>query len=226
MRLERDTGHQTPARDDTSQSSSNHLCLRETVIGTRCHHIATQKEAGQPSAERRSVPRPSSNQGTDYSGVLQPVEFGRILSNLGDSSVNPYNRPAGFPSVFLGCLGHGRAAVARGDVRPRRRSSPPFLQPRTPETCRRAERAHDAVAPPASIDLAKEAARQRHRSPSATQTQWQPAREAQSVRVSGPMSRCAFPKPANSVPDVLKRREQKFQSGGEHPLPVDGEVKA
>src|SRR5205823_10614113 len=52
MRLERGTGHQTPAHDDTSQSSSNHWCLRQAVIGTMCHHIATEK-AGQllqPSA--------------------------------------------------------------------------------------------------------------------------------------------------------------------------------
>jgi hypothetical protein len=32
MRLDQGTGHQTPAHDDTSQSSSNHLCLREVVI--------------------------------------------------------------------------------------------------------------------------------------------------------------------------------------------------
>ena len=32
MRLERGTGHQTPAHDDTSQSSSNHLCLRLSVV--------------------------------------------------------------------------------------------------------------------------------------------------------------------------------------------------
>jgi hypothetical protein len=38
MRLERGTGHQTPAHDDTPQSSFNHLCLREVVISIRCHH--------------------------------------------------------------------------------------------------------------------------------------------------------------------------------------------
>src|SRR4029453_7289786 len=32
MRLDQGAGDQTPAHDDTSQSSSNHLCLREVVI--------------------------------------------------------------------------------------------------------------------------------------------------------------------------------------------------
>ena len=57
MRLERGTGHQTPAYDDTSESSSNHLCLREVVIGIRCHHIATEKKPDNRPPERRSVPR-------------------------------------------------------------------------------------------------------------------------------------------------------------------------
>src|SRR5713101_9327322 len=57
MRLERGTGHQTPADDDTSQSSPNHLCLREVVIGTRCHHTATEKKPDNRPPERRSVPR-------------------------------------------------------------------------------------------------------------------------------------------------------------------------
>ena len=58
MRLERGTGHQTPAHDDTSQNSSNHLCLREVVIGTRCHHIATEKKptTGGPSVAACRAP--------------------------------------------------------------------------------------------------------------------------------------------------------------------------
>src|SRR5262249_26043605 len=128
-------------------------------------------------------------------------------------------------SVFLRCAGHGRVAAAIVGVRPRRRWPPPFLQQQIPETYRLAAPAHDAVAPPANTDLAKEASRHGHRLPSARQTQRQAAREGQSVIVRGPLSRRAFPKPAESSQDVLDRREQKPLSGGEHPLPVDGQVK-
>jgi hypothetical protein len=57
MRLERSTGHQTPAYDDTSQSSFNHLCLPEVVIGTRCHPIDTEKKPDNRPPERRRALR-------------------------------------------------------------------------------------------------------------------------------------------------------------------------
>src|SRR5215472_12144214 len=69
MRPERGTGHQIRAHDDTSQSASNNWCPRQVVIGSRCHHRVTKKEAQQPSAKASRVERPGSNQGPDYSGV-------------------------------------------------------------------------------------------------------------------------------------------------------------
>ena len=51
------TRHQTPAHDDISQSSSNHLCLRKFAIGTRRHHTATEKKPANRPPECRRMPR-------------------------------------------------------------------------------------------------------------------------------------------------------------------------
>src|ERR1043166_9144858 len=100
MRLERDTSHQTPARDDTSQSSSNHLCLREVVIIT----FATGTKPDNPS-DRAS--RRSSIQGFNYSewragrpqagfaSVLLMFVLATLRSLAHPTPVSPHDRSRG-----------------------------------------------------------------------------------------------------------------------------------
>ena len=86
MRLERGTGHQTPAYDDTSQSSSNHLCLREIVIGTRCDPHSHRKE-GTPSARAsQRAARPGSIKSLIIASLLRLVldELDRVASVIAD----------------------------------------------------------------------------------------------------------------------------------------------
>jgi hypothetical protein len=54
MRLERGTGHQIRAHDDTPQRASNNWCLRQVVIGTGCHHRATKKKPDNRPPRRRA----------------------------------------------------------------------------------------------------------------------------------------------------------------------------
>lgn len=117
-------------------------------------------------------------------------------------------------SVLLRCARRGRAAVAMLCVPPQRRLPAPYLHQRILETDWLPARTDDAVAPPASADLAKEAALNRHKFPSIRQTRRQPAREGQAVILRGPISPRAFPGAAENL-----------LSGRERPVPVDRQVK-
>src|ERR1700681_441923 len=52
MSLQRAAGHQPHTQDAASQSSPHHSCLREVVIGTRCHQVSHRKKAGPLPLER------------------------------------------------------------------------------------------------------------------------------------------------------------------------------
>ena|SRR5437867_1501927 len=99
-------------------------------------------------------------------------------------------------SAVLRCATQGRAAIGIPCVPPQRRVPTPHLQQRIPETDRLPARTDDAVAPPASANLAKEPALNRHKFPSIRQMQRQPAREGQAVITRGLISQRAFPEAA------------------------------
>src|SRR5262245_58175527 len=95
-------------------------------------------------------------------------------------------------SVVLRCATQGTGAVGILCVPPRRRVPTPHLRRRIPETDRLHPWRDDAVAPPASADLAKIPALNRHKFPSIRQMQRQPAREGRGVIIRGLISKRTF----------------------------------